>query len=245
MDEHLVSGTKILVSEGNYFLLSITVAVLAVLISLVIFLFSRKSSRQSILLIGLSESGKTTLFTQLAYDSFASTVTSMKENEAPITLKNNKTLVLFDLPGFDRLRNQYWDKFKSRAKGIIFVVDSLNFMSNVHNVADLLYQYLCDSFVVSNRIPVLIACTKQDETRAKSARVISSMLEKEFNTIRETRMGALDTTSGDDNRIQLLGNPDNPFKFGDLRNSIDFADCSCWKEQKNLDNIFSWINSIA
>lgn len=58
-------------------------------------------------------------------------------------------------------------------------------------------------------------------------------------------MGALDTTSGDDNSIQLLGNPDNPFKFGDLRNSIDFADCSCWKEQKNLDNIFSWINSIA
>ena len=34
MDEHLVSGTKILVSEGNYFLLSITIAVLAVLISL-------------------------------------------------------------------------------------------------------------------------------------------------------------------------------------------------------------------
>lgn len=132
------------------------------------------------MLIGLSESGKTTLFTQLAYNSFVSTVTSIKENEAPITLKNNKTLVLFDLPGFDRLRSQYWEKFKFRAKGIIFVIDSLNFMSNVHNVADLLYQYLCDSFVVSNRIPVLIACTKQDETRAKSAKVISSMLEKEL-----------------------------------------------------------------
>lgn len=104
----------------------------------------------------------------------------MKENEAPITLKNNKTLALLDLPGFDRLRNQYWEKFKFRAKGIIFVIDSLNFMSNVHNVADLLYHYLCDSFVVSNRIPVLIACTKQDETRAKSAKVISSMLEKEL-----------------------------------------------------------------
>ncbi|OTF82720.1 signal recognition particle receptor subunit beta-like protein [Euroglyphus maynei] len=149
--------------------------------------------------------------------------------------------MLLDLPGFDRLRNQYWEKFKFRAKGIIFVIDSLNFMSNVHNVADLLYHYLCDSFVVSNRIPVLIACTKQDETRAKSAKVISSMLEKEL----ETRIGALDTTSGDENSIQILGDPDSSFKFGDLKNSIDFADCTCVKEQKNLNNIFAWINSIA
>lgn len=104
----------------------------------------------------------------------------MKENESQITVNDNKTLTLIDLPGFDRLRNQYWEKFKSRSKGVIYVIDSLKFMSNAHNVADLLYQYLCDNVVMSNRLPILIACTKQDETRAKSSKVISSILEKEL-----------------------------------------------------------------
>lgn len=65
------------------------------------------------------------------------------------------------------------------------------------------------------------------------------------NIIRETRIGALGTTSGDESSIQILGDSESLFKFSDLRNSIDFADCSCVKEQKNLDNVFSWINSIA
>lgn len=105
----------------------------------------------------------------------------MKENVEQISAKDgNKQLSLIDLPGFDRLRSQFWEKFKPRARAIIYVVDSAAFMSNVPNVADLLYQYLSDEFVTSNRVPFLIACTKQDETRAKTSRVISSLLEKEL-----------------------------------------------------------------
>lgn len=105
----------------------------------------------------------------------------MKENEEQIHLKGGRKLAtLVDLPGFDRLRNQFWEKFKTRALGVVYVVDSVTFLSNSHNVADLLYQYLSDDFVISKRIPFLVACTKQDETRAKTAKVISAQLEKEL-----------------------------------------------------------------
>ena len=103
----------------------------------------------------------------------------MKESEEQITVKGG-LLTLVDTPGFDRLRNQFWERFKSRARGIIFVVDSVSFMSNIHNVADLFYEYLCDEFVIKNRIPFLVACTKQDETRAKTSKVIQSQMEKEL-----------------------------------------------------------------
>ena len=105
----------------------------------------------------------------------------MKENEEQIPVKGGRKLAtLVDVPGFDRLRNQFWEKFKFQALGVVYVVDSVTFMANVHNVADLLYQYLSDDFVGSKRIPFLVACTKQDETRAKTAKVILAQLEKEL-----------------------------------------------------------------
>lgn len=91
-----------------------------------------------------------------------------------------KLVSLVDVPGFERLRNQFWEKLKFRALGVVYVIDSVTFMSNVHNVADLLYQYLSDDFVISKRIPFLVACTKQDETRAKTAKAIFTQLEKEL-----------------------------------------------------------------
>ncbi|KAJ6217745.1 hypothetical protein RDWZM_008902 [Blomia tropicalis] len=205
-----------------------------------------KSSRKSILLVGLSEAGKTALFTQLSNQSYVDTVTSMKENEEQISVRGGRKLItLVDVPGFDRLRNQSWERFKDRSLGIIFVIDSVTFLSNLHNVADLLYQYLSDDSITAKRIPFLIACTKQDETRAKTAKVIATQLEKEFNTIRETRIGALDTISEDDNTRRILGNENREFQFSDLRNNIKFIDCNASKESPNYDSILKWIDSIA
>lgn len=132
-------------------------------------------------MVGLSEAGKTALFTQLSNQSYVDTVTSMKENEEQISVRGGRKLItLVDVPGFDRLRNQSWERFKDRSLGIIFVIDSVTFLSNLHNVADLLYQYLSDDSITAKRIPFLIACTKQDETRAKTAKVIATQLEKEL-----------------------------------------------------------------
>ena len=104
---------------------------------------------------------------------------SIKENDgfAPVGSKN---IHLIALPGSVRLQHAFWDKFKTKSRAIIFVLDSVSYMSDAHNVADLLYDYLSDNHISRNRIPVLIVCNKQDQTRAKSSQVIATQLEKEM-----------------------------------------------------------------
>ena len=118
-------------------------------------------------------------FLQLTADTFTDTVMSIKENEGLLRV-GSKTISLIALPGSVRLQHAFWDKFKTLARAIIFVLDSVSYMSDAHNVADLLYDYLSDSHITRNRIPFLIVCNKQDQTRAKSSQVIATQLEKEM-----------------------------------------------------------------
>ena len=103
----------------------------------------------------------------------------MKSTENFVRL-TKKSVSLIDLPGYERIRDKFWDENRSKAKGIIFVIDSVNFMSNIHDVADLLYNILADDYVHGKRIPILISCNKQDEATAKSARVIENQLKREM-----------------------------------------------------------------
>jgi signal recognition particle receptor subunit beta len=107
----------------------------------------------------------------------------MKETESSVNLSNGKTIYLVDLPGFERLRMKYWDDYKQRAKAFIYVIDSNEFINNIRDVADLLYNYLVDGSVIDKKIPILVACNKQDETRAKSAKVIQKQLEREMYSL--------------------------------------------------------------
>ncbi|KAH9394462.1 hypothetical protein TYRP_004514 [Tyrophagus putrescentiae] len=78
---------------------SIVVAVAVILISIILYLLGRRNTRTSILLVGLSDAGKTALFTQLAHNTFTETVTSMKENEEEIRTNGSRRLVsLIDVP---------------------------------------------------------------------------------------------------------------------------------------------------
>ncbi|CAG2103667.1 unnamed protein product [Medioppia subpectinata] len=230
----------------NSTLVAVIVAIIAVLITtLIYFLFSRKSSRNAILLVGLSDAGKTVLFTQLITKKFVSSVTSMKEMSNTLKLTSNKSIELIDSPGFERLRSKYWDDYKTRAKGVLFVIDSTDFASSGKDVADLLYNYLADPLVATNAIPFLIACTKQDETRAKSSKVLQKQLEREITAIRETRSGALGSTGDDETGRAILGKLDKEFSFSDIKNTVDFVDCSAAENKTQLDSVINWIKSVA
>lgn len=111
---------------------------------------------------------------------YISTVTSMQGLEDTLHLPNGKSIKLIDSPGFERLRDKYWDDHKVRAKAVLFVIDSTDFTSNGKDVADLVYNYLVDPFIMTNKTPFLMVCTKQDETRAKSSKVIQKQLEREM-----------------------------------------------------------------
>lgn len=169
------------------------------------------------------------------------TVTSMEPNDASVTI-GKKTVTLTDVPGYDRLRNKFFDDFKSSARAIVFVLDSLSFVTNNRNVADCLYTVLSDPVVVRKRIPLLIACNKQDEAKAKSAKVLQKQLEREVHAIRETRAAALDSTDRDTD-VLIIGNPDRDFQWRDLNQRIDFVDCSCEAED-GIGEVRAWISSL-
>ncbi|KAI1297313.1 Signal recognition particle receptor subunit beta [Halotydeus destructor] len=224
--------------------IALAVAVLIVTIALLKFLTKKASSGDAILLVGLSDAGKTVMFSQLTAEQYVETVTSMKENDSEAEI-GKKRVHIIDLPGFERLQEKYWSTFKGNAKGIIFVIDSLLFLSNIRDVADMLYTVLSDPVVTKRRIPVLIACNKQDEAKAKSSKVIQAQLEKEINNIRETRSAALSSTDGSEDGSLVLGNADRDFEYGDLKMPIHFVDCSCTDNGEQLDSVRRWIAQAA
>lgn len=195
----------------------------------------------AVLLVGLAESGKTVLFTKLLTGKFVQTLTSMQPNESDL-LVGKRSLQLCDLPGHERLRSKLWSDYSGRARGVVFVVDSSQFLANIRDVADFLYTVLADSGVNKRKVPVLVACNKQDEPKAKSAKVIQSQLEKELNNIRATRSAALGSTDGSSENV-LLGNPARDFRYSDLRVPIEFVDANS-SDEKGLDEVLKWISKL-
>ncbi|RUP47900.1 LOW QUALITY PROTEIN: signal recognition particle receptor beta subunit-domain-containing protein [Jimgerdemannia flammicorona] len=113
--------------------------------------------------MGISDAGKTALFTQLRYGKQAKTQTSMKENEARISLLGKDGLPLtkqpvhlVDLPGHERLRFKFTD-YTPIARGVVFVVDSATATRTARPIAEYLYDLLSNKHVAKNQVPVLIA----------------------------------------------------------------------------------------
>jgi len=213
--------------------LAIAVGVALIVIFLTILLLrlagGKASRARTILLVGLAESGKTRIFTQLVSGVPVDTVTSMQQTETEVELtdgRRTKKFTLIDIPGYDRLRGKYWDDFKSRAGAIIFVIDSSNISSTVKDAADFLYTLLADPLVQKRCMPILIACNKQDHPLSKTPKVIKNQLEKELNAIRVTRAASLGSTDDGDSQRLILGDPNKELTFANLRNPIEFVACS-------------------
>ncbi|XP_057984963.1 uncharacterized protein LOC110631684 isoform X2 [Hevea brasiliensis] len=119
-----------------------TVLLLTTLFLLIVRLFKRTKSN-TIVLTGLTGSGKTVLFYQLQDgSSHQGTVTSMEPNEETFILHSEsskkgkiKPVHLVDVPGHSRLRPKL-DEFLPQAAGIVFVVDALEFLPNLRGVSD-------------------------------------------------------------------------------------------------------------
>ena len=68
------------------------------------------------------------------------TVTSMEVNEARISLKGDKPNArparILDVPGHPRLRSRAFDEHVNAARGIVFLVDAVDFMPKKSEVAE-------------------------------------------------------------------------------------------------------------
>ncbi|XP_010865282.1 signal recognition particle receptor subunit beta [Esox lucius] len=216
--------------QDPIFIIGIIVSLAVVVITFVFlkYLLSSKTIQNTVLLVGLCDSGKTLLFSRLLSGKFKKTQTSITESSAPYKAKNERGSIwnLIDLPGHDSLRPQYVEKFKSAARAIVFVVDSAIFQKEVRDVAEFLYFLLTDSVVSRNAPTLIVACNKQDITMAKSAKLIQQQLEKEMNTLRVTRSAALSAQDGSAGASVHLGRKGKDFEFSQLPMKVEFLECS-------------------
>lgn len=175
------------------------------------------------------------------------TYTSMKENRSPLEVPKKAPLTLIDVPGNNRIRAKFFDNFKSLARAIIFVVDSSNFSREVRDVAELLYGLLCDDTISQHCPPFLVLCNKQDQTMAKSSKVIHSQLEKEMNVLRTTQGSLLESTEGQSSNNTFLGKRGKDFQFTDLKPiSVDFLEfCALEPKEAELGLLQNWLAKIA
>ena len=173
------------------------------------------------------------------------TVTSIKTNESHIKI-GRKQLCLVDIPGFLRMREKCLEDNKRGTLAIVYVLDSSTFSADAREAADYLYTLISDPYVHSNSIPILIACNKQDLPLAKTLSVIKKQLEKELGLLRKAKLGDFALSSDDKKMrelIQIFGNPDqSDFSFKQLRNKIEFVNCSAkGDDSNNLNELYIWL----
>eukprot|EP00887_Chlorella_sp_A99_P002206 scaffold21.g2206.t1 len=209
------------VGSGSFLLVACALA-LALLVLTLLKLWASGPKGNAVLLVGPCDAGKTTLFHQLRDGStHAGTVASMQENVAECVLAAEKggaarPLTLIDIPGHPRLRGKF-DSYVDRARGIVFLVDSVDFMPKKAAVAEQLCDALCHPSVARRRLPVLLACNKQDMgSHAHTVDFVRKQLEKEVGQMRSTR-GSLadvgDGSGGGGSAAAPLGVPGEPFTF--------------------------------
>lgn len=95
-----------------------------------------------VLLVGPCDAGKTTLFHQLtAGSTHQGTVASMTPNEAQGPLAGEagaaatRPVLLVDVPGHPRVRGDA-ERYADRAAGVVFVLDSVDFMPKKTEAAE-------------------------------------------------------------------------------------------------------------
>jgi len=185
----------------------------------------------TLLLLGESNSGKTSLFYQLRDGKVPETVNSMKELDSKISLElgsETKNVKIVDFPGHRRLRPRL-TTFYGRAAAIIFVIDSLTVSTELTHIAEFLFDLLTNREIAACSPPMLIACNKSDLPAIKSPEKIRVILEKELNALKKTRSVQLESVGDDADEMVPLGLPDQPFKFEDASAKVSFVSCSVAK----------------
>ncbi|GFG37979.1 hypothetical protein Cfor_03860 [Coptotermes formosanus] len=235
---------------GDPQVIGIVIAIFTVLITIGFFLWRyKKTARKAVLLMGLSDAGKTLIYTQLLHHKFVRTHTSVKENSGEYAFGKG-LLRIIDIPGHERLRAKFFDEYKHAAKGIVYIVDSVTVQKDIRDVAEFLYTLLSDLVVANHSLPFLILCNKQDQTMAKGCSVIKSLLEKEMNVLRTTKSSQLESTNETANNNTFLGKKEKEFEFAHLLPvKVDFVESTAVQrdpeEPAELDGLKKWLLQIA
>jgi len=243
---------ELLLQAPRSFYLALGIVVITTF--LVLLLIRGKNSGDQVLLLGLCDSGKTSLFGQLTVGKELKTQTSIQENKGRLdstSIKNGKPWKLIDIPGHERVRAKHIYNNKDNARGVLFLIDSVNFPREIRDVAEYMYDLLANRTIQRNKVSILVACNKQDLTTAKSHNVIKSQLEKELNKLRQTRSAALlgiDDYSSSKNAF--IGKQGKDFDFTHVHPiKVEFCECHLKSESSsngevNIAEIRAWLEKL-
>lgn len=129
----------------------------------------------NILVVGLDNSGKTTILNQLKSEDYRSMdiVPTIGFNVEKLQTKH-LTITAFDMSGQGRYRT-LWEQYYRDCQGIIFVVDSSDKIRMVV-ARDELESLLKHSDLMNKRVPVLFFANKMDLRDAVSSVKVSSLM---------------------------------------------------------------------
>ena len=174
-------------------LLTALVGIVIVLVVLVLpgrldsFFSSRRTPSWNVLLVGPSGAGKTTLFLRLRGRKKGRTVTSMAPNRGPV---GDQGVHVVDVPGHPRLADSYFQSEVSNCKGVVAVVDAMDFHATKDAFARHMYRLLTSPVIRGRGLPILVACNKQDgAAKAHSCDFIRKRTEKLIQQLYEADVG--------------------------------------------------------
>uniref|UniRef100_UPI00358F050C signal recognition particle receptor subunit beta isoform X2 n=1 Tax=Myxine glutinosa TaxID=7769 RepID=UPI00358F050C len=226
--------------------LGVITALIVVLLTVWIFRrFSRKLGKgQTVLLAGLTGSGKTALFIKLLTGKYQPTQTSIVANKSTLPLNGNKrrVLQLFDCPGSENIRQTHMDSVKSSLRAVVVVINSAELLAEVRDTAALIYSLLADAETSS--VPFLFICNKQDLSTAKVASIVRQQLEKEISTLRRTLPSALSLPESEQARKPTyLDQTNSPFTFQCLPSPPSFIETST-VAGTGIADVFNWLSHL-
>jgi len=218
-----------------------TIVTLLVILLATVFIgwkiIGKKSFKSNtVLLLGLCNAGKTVLFLQLRDNKFKLTQTSMKDNEATITIENGKSIHVVDFPGHERLRPKL-KNFIPISGAIVFLIDAIEAETQIRTFAEYLYDLFTDTILNRRQIPIHIVCNKNDIVTAKRSSWIKTAIEKEIDHLRHTRK----SSPGQEEQEGItLGTEGKVFTLDQLDNEVTFSECSTMKRE--IQPILDFIN---
>lgn len=232
--------------SAQLFPLTVITAFLVVFATIAILWWAKNRSKsirrgECLLLCGVSNAGKTLLFSRLTIGVAKRTLTSMAANRGSMILENpssdrsTKKIHIIDVPGNLRIRQREFNSSKLSAKAIIFVIDSTTIRNESKDVSDYLYDILREKAFRQQRLPLLIFCNKQDlNDNQETIETIRDLLENELTMKRKTRASSVAVHQGKGETVDDIGRRDkDTFEFDDVKDlQIEFADGSALGTEK-------------
>ena len=200
---------------------------------------SKKSNKTktSVMLTGICDVGKTSLFLCMKNDNETETCTSMTENIGTcINEKNGEEIEIVDIPGHGKVRNSF-KKYIETTKCVIFVVSAVDIKKTIKDDANFLH-----NIIVANarNVPILVVSNKNDLSMPEAVDVIQKMLEKELNKLR-IRIAKPGEVISDDEKC-MYGDANDDFHFDQLEYDVNFVEASV--KDNDIDALWNYLSSL-